>query len=254
MVENLRIFDPDKDELVTRGAFECKVVGVSLHNADGSDRQEIIRAHCEIGTRLLLLPEPENPVDANAIRVCVLHEAAELQIGYLKANLAAIITDGLRSNVYPYATAIVVSGGGRGKPSLGVISEVELRAEHGVSPNDWLKRQRQRANTCDEANQDETKSTHHLSAFANADIATGAAGGRGMTRYQNRSGDSGVTAFDIGDDYIKLRFRSQRKVYVYTRSSVGAKHLKEMKRLATLGKGLSSYVNRHVHGRYDRIE
>ena len=191
MVENLRIFDTGKDVLVTRGSFECKVVGVSLHNADGSDRQELIRAHCESGTRLILRPEPDNPVDGNAIRVCVLDEAAELQIGYLKSSLAAIITDGIQSNVYPYATVSEVIGGTRGKPSVGVLLQVELRGEPGVSRNGWVKLQRERANNRDDGTRDETQSTGYPSALSNqsSDLIPEPSSNRRMSRYQNRSGN-----------------------------------------------------------------
>jgi hypothetical protein len=75
-----------------------------------------------------------------------------------------------------------------------------------------------------------------------------------MTPYQNLSGDSGVAAYEVGDDFLKVRFWESPGVYVYTSRSAGAKHLREMKRLAAIGRGLSTYISRHVHDRYDRLE
>lgn len=65
-----------------------------------------------------------------------------------------------------------------------------------------------------------------------------------MQRYRNLSGDSGVDAYEIGDDFVKVRFRSG-DVYWYTQSSVGARHLAALKRLARRGQGLSAYISQH---------
>ena len=256
MAAKLRIFDSDDDgEPILSGSFETKVVGVSHTNSDGSHRQEVIRAHCKAGTQVILLPEPDNFVDASAIRVCLSVREVERQIGYLKADIAAIVADGIESNVYPYATVVTVVGGTRDRPTRGVILEIELRAEPDVSYDGWLKRQRQRAVRKTDA-EDASEPDHTLASVAKTGSVSGqkSSSNRQMTRYKNRSGDSGVAAFQIGADFIKVRFLSQRRIYVYTRNSVGTKHLKEMKRLAKLGKGLSSYIIHYVHSRYERIE
>jgi hypothetical protein len=65
-----------------------------------------------------------------------------------------------------------------------------------------------------------------------------------MERYRNLSGDSGVDGYEIDDDFIKVRFRTG-VVYWYTRGSVGAGHLTALKRLALLGRGLSTYISQH---------
>jgi hypothetical protein len=69
-----------------------------------------------------------------------------------------------------------------------------------------------------------------------------------MKRYQNLSGDSGVDAYEIGEDFIKVRFR-QGAVYWYTGEGVGARHLAELKRLALSGRGLGTYISRHAEVR-----
>ena len=48
--------------------FQTKVVGVTFENADGASRQRII-AKCGIGEDIDLVPEPDNPHDANAVAV-----------------------------------------------------------------------------------------------------------------------------------------------------------------------------------------
>ncbi|HYS63072.1 MAG TPA: hypothetical protein VEN30_04510 [Paraburkholderia sp.] len=74
-----------------------------------------------------------------------------------------------------------------------------------------------------------------------------------MERYRNLSGDSGVGAYEIGDDYVAVRFKSG-VVYWYTEASVGVKHVAALKRLARRGQGLSAYISQHpdVSGGYAR--
>ncbi|MGA7777689.1 MAG: hypothetical protein WCA85_08240 [Paraburkholderia sp.] len=65
-----------------------------------------------------------------------------------------------------------------------------------------------------------------------------------MERYRNLSGKSGVGAYAIGDDFIAIRFISG-VIYWYTVESVGVQHFAEMKRLATQGRGLGTYISTH---------
>jgi hypothetical protein len=73
-----------------------------------------------------------------------------------------------------------------------------------------------------------------------------------MKRYLNLSGDSGVVAYELSPDAIKVKFRGSERVYVYSRASAGAAHVARMKRLAEVGKGLSTYISQHVHDRYEQ--
>ena len=75
-----------------------------------------------------------------------------------------------------------------------------------------------------------------------------------MTPYSNLSGDSGVVAYDIGDDFIKIQFRHSRKVYVYDSAKPGWSRVQQMQRLATAGRGLSSYISQHVGKNFSRTE
>jgi hypothetical protein len=70
-----------------------------------------------------------------------------------------------------------------------------------------------------------------------------------MNRYRNASGDSGVIAYSVGEDYITVRFRDKSE-YVYNYEITGKYRVDEMKRLAIGGKGLATYINQHVRELY----
>jgi hypothetical protein len=72
-----------------------------------------------------------------------------------------------------------------------------------------------------------------------------------VQRYRNLSGDSGVTAYEIGVDYIVVQFRGGRS-YRYSHAGAGQCHVERMQELAVAGHGLSTYISQHVHDRYDR--
>lgn len=65
--------------------FFSKVSGVSYPNPDGSSRQEIIKKYCQPGRRLLLIKEPENKYDPNAIAIYIEVGPKKYQIGYVSA-------------------------------------------------------------------------------------------------------------------------------------------------------------------------
>ncbi len=69
--------------------FHTKVRGVTFTDVDGTSRQSII-AKCVIGERLLLVREPDNPHDHQAVKVC--RETGEL-IGYLGEQVAGSAQD-----------------------------------------------------------------------------------------------------------------------------------------------------------------
>jgi hypothetical protein len=71
-----------------RRHFFAQVHGIHHRNADGSSRQRIIRA-CRPGELVLLVAEPDNPVDPEALKVC--RQNGE-QLGYVAAEQAFRIT------------------------------------------------------------------------------------------------------------------------------------------------------------------
>ena len=74
-----------------------------------------------------------------------------------------------------------------------------------------------------------------------------------MERYRNIDGDSGVYAYEYGDDFIRVEF-STGSIYLYTSDSAGADNIEHMKRLAINGDGLNSFINRVVRRLYETKE
>ncbi len=72
-----------------------------------------------------------------------------------------------------------------------------------------------------------------------------------MPRYRDTDQDSGVVAYEYGDDWIEVEFRSgTERFYRYEASRAGNHHIQEMKRLAEAGDGLNSYINKNVRNGY----
>lgn len=70
-----------------------------------------------------------------------------------------------------------------------------------------------------------------------------------MERYKNVGGDSGVTGYEIGKDFIKVWFNSNW--YLYTYASAGVENIEKMKKLAVAGDGLNAFINRNVRKSYE---
>jgi len=70
-----------------------------------------------------------------------------------------------------------------------------------------------------------------------------------MEHYRNLGGYSGVAAYEIGDDYIKVRFLDG-SIYLYNHQSTGRDDIEHMKKLAQNGQGLNSFITRVVKKRY----
>ncbi len=69
-----------------------------------------------------------------------------------------------------------------------------------------------------------------------------------MKTYKNRSGKkSGVTAYEIGNDFIIVQFNYSKK-YRYTYHSAGRKAVETMKSLALARKGLSTFISQNQPG------
>ncbi|MCT2563621.1 hypothetical protein [Chryseobacterium herbae] len=72
-----------------------------------------------------------------------------------------------------------------------------------------------------------------------------------MERYSNNNGDSGVSGYSIGSDYIEVEF-STGSIYEYTYSSAGKANIEMMIDLARSGSGLNGFINRYVKNKYSR--
>jgi hypothetical protein len=64
--------------------IRTKIVGVTKTNPDGGERQKLL-SKCKAGQTLLLIREPKNQYDPNAIMVCT---HARTQLGYIDSELA----------------------------------------------------------------------------------------------------------------------------------------------------------------------
>ena len=71
-----------------------------------------------------------------------------------------------------------------------------------------------------------------------------------MTRYSNRSEDSGISRYEIQGDGIIIQFSTGAK-YLYTNVSAGNTNIEKMKELAIIGEGLNSFINKHVKKLYE---
>jgi hypothetical protein len=72
-----------------------------------------------------------------------------------------------------------------------------------------------------------------------------------MQRYRNLDGDSGVSAYELGEDWIRIRFVGG-ETYEYTDAVTGAEHVQNMQTLAEAGEGLATYISKFVHDAYAR--
>lgn len=96
-------------------------------NADGTDRQRVIRG-CRLFENLVLDHEEDNPHDSNAVRVCRINGP---QLGYLNSGLAEEIVEKSESG-YHFAVFIKDLTGGKKGQSVGV-NLLIVQAEPGVS-------------------------------------------------------------------------------------------------------------------------
>ncbi len=70
-----------------------------------------------------------------------------------------------------------------------------------------------------------------------------------MKKYGNKNEQSGVVAYEIGDDFIEVRF-VDGKEYLYNHEKPGKLHVEKMKTLALAGIGLATYINVNVRENY----
>ena len=72
-----------------------------------------------------------------------------------------------------------------------------------------------------------------------------------MEKYKNLSGKSGVHSYEIGNDYIRVKFSGTSKVYTYSYRKAGRHDVEKMKYLASTGSGLNSYIDHYVKYKND---
>ncbi|WP_312502936.1 hypothetical protein [Lacrimispora sp.] len=67
-----------------------------------------------------------------------------------------------------------------------------------------------------------------------------------MIIYKDINGDSGVSGYEIGNDYIDVQFKGTQKIYRYSNQSAGSRNVETMKMLAKNGDGLNAFINKNV--------
>jgi hypothetical protein len=70
-----------------------------------------------------------------------------------------------------------------------------------------------------------------------------------LNRYKNLGGNSGVTAYEIADDSIKVQF-NDGGLYLYNYSKPGMRYVDKMKQLALYGSGLNSLISSEIKKNY----
>jgi hypothetical protein len=75
----------------------------------------------------------------------------------------------------------------------------------------------------------------------------------GWQHYANLGGNSSVHAYEIGDDYVRVRF-TDGSIYLYTYASAGESNIERMKEVANAGKGLGSFIMHNVKHAYESKE
>jgi len=66
-----------------------------------------------------------------------------------------------------------------------------------------------------------------------------------MQKYSSKGRKpSGVIAYEIGEDFIIIKFKSGAP-YTYTYATAGANAVEKMKQLAVAQKGLSTYISQN---------
>lgn len=70
-----------------------------------------------------------------------------------------------------------------------------------------------------------------------------------MQRYFNLGGNSGIKAYELLPDGIRIQF-TDGSIYLYNHKSNGRRAIETMKSLAQKGIGLTTYINQKVRGKF----
>lgn len=73
-----------------------------------------------------------------------------------------------------------------------------------------------------------------------------------ITKYKNLSNSSNVDWFEIGEEFLRVKFFNTSKIYQYSyRGKAGKKDVDIIKSLAVNGMGLNSYILKYLKEKYD---
>lgn len=72
-----------------------------------------------------------------------------------------------------------------------------------------------------------------------------------MENYLNKSGNSPISHYEIGSDYITVRFKSGKDYTYSTSGKAGKSNVDVMNNLARSGSGLSAFITKYAKYLYD---
>lgn len=73
-----------------------------------------------------------------------------------------------------------------------------------------------------------------------------------MMKYKDVTGLSTIDSYEVGENWIKIRFKNEIDVdYTYSSVRPGARHVQLMKNLAEVGGGLSTYISRYIRKNFE---
>ena len=102
--------NPNSQEVPIPKPFHTKLMGVTVTNDDGRNRQEIIEKDVYEGVELFLDREPDNPSDSNAIAVVT--SVFEDKVGYLSREVAEEIAPFMDRGQLVTCQVANITGGG----------------------------------------------------------------------------------------------------------------------------------------------
>ena len=70
-----------------------------------------------------------------------------------------------------------------------------------------------------------------------------------MQLYLDLSGQSGISAYEVRDNAIIVRFKNGH-TYIYDTTWPGKEQIEEMKKRAEAGRGLATYISQEVRNHY----
>jgi hypothetical protein len=73
-----------------------------------------------------------------------------------------------------------------------------------------------------------------------------------MKQYANRGGNSNVQSYEIGNDFIAVKFNGTSKIYVYSYANANSTDVERAKQLAESGSGLNSYIMLNMKNDFER--
>ncbi len=73
-----------------------------------------------------------------------------------------------------------------------------------------------------------------------------------MKPYANRGGNSNIQSYEIGSDFIAVKFKGTPRIYIYSYGSSNSTDVERAKQLAEAGSGLNSHIMLNMKNDFER--